>query len=116
MAKPYTYIFVRTDLSYAQQIVQASHAALEAGFKFDAPTDTSSIVLFGVKDEDELCEVWNKLKANNVKHAEFYEPDISSYTAIATEPLMGSDREHLSEYRTYRPRADWPWWKRIIKR
>lgn len=46
---PYTYVFIRTDLSHAQQIVQASHAALDAGHTFGAH---SHLVLMGVDTQN----------------------------------------------------------------
>lgn len=48
---PYTYLFIRTDLSTPQQIVQASHAALEAGYKFG---QHSHLICFGIKSESYL--------------------------------------------------------------
>ena len=93
--RPYTYVFIRTDLSYAQQIVQASHATLEAGFKFEQPEEISS--------------------ENNIEHEMFYEPDIEQYTAIATRAMYGEEREIFSELRTYRPKADRRWPKRFQK-
>jgi hypothetical protein len=42
-------MFIRTDLSLAQQIVQASHAALEAGNRFGPH---SHLILFGVENQD----------------------------------------------------------------
>lgn len=44
----YTYVFIRTDLSIAQQIVQASHASAMAGHKFG---DHCNMVLFAIPDE-----------------------------------------------------------------
>lgn len=61
MDTPYTYIFIRKDLSPAQQIVQASHAALEAGFVFDKPIKTTHIVLIGADNKDHLMQIGNHL-------------------------------------------------------
>ena len=46
-------MFLRTDIPLAQQLVQASHAALEAGLK-DNHTyqQTSSIIIFQIPDEE----------------------------------------------------------------
>lgn len=46
----YTYLFIRTDLSVPQQIIQTAHA-ME---KVASGTRDSSAVLFSVKDEAEL--------------------------------------------------------------
>lgn len=113
--RPYTYVFVREDLSYAQQIVQASHATLEAGFLFKKPEDISSIVLFPAANEKGLFDVSKHLRSNGVEHVMFYEPDIEQYTAIATTPLFGEGRDVMAEFRTYRPKADQKWWKRMLK-
>lgn len=58
---PYTYIFIREDLSVPQQIVQASHAALEAGFRFSKPDETSHIVLIGAKNQEHLEQISDHL-------------------------------------------------------
>ena len=113
--RPYTYVFIRTDLSYAQQIVQASHATLEAGFKFKQPEEVSSIVLFPVSSEKELFDRAKHLRDNGIEHEMFYEPDINAYTAIATCALFNEQREVMSEFRTYRAKADRKWMRRFSK-
>ena len=113
--QPYTYVFVREDLSYAQQIVQASHATLEAGFLFQKPEDISSIILFPSYKEKGLFDVSKHLRSNGIEHVMFYEPDIEQYTAIATMPLFGEQREVMAEFKTYRPKADKKWPKRLLK-
>ena len=85
---PYTYVFIRKDLSYAQQIVQASHATLEAGFKFDQPAEISRIVLFPLNNEKQLFDRARHLRENGIEHVLFYEPDIEQYTAISTAPIF----------------------------
>jgi len=54
MDKPYTYVIVRKDISPEQQSVQACHATLEAGFKFQPPESTSFLVLLEVANQEEL--------------------------------------------------------------
>lgn len=99
---PYMYIFVRKDLTMPQQIVQASHAALEAGFVYDQPTGSTHIVLIGVKNQAELIKVGNRLTSCNIDHQKFFEPDYDTgYTAIATRPLFGAEREPLKRYSLY---------------
>jgi hypothetical protein len=112
---PYTYVFIRSDLSYAQQIVQASHATLEAGFKFDQPAEISRIVLFPLNNEKQLFDRARHLRENGIEHVMFYEPDIEQYTAISTAPIFGADREALMEFSTYRAEADKKWPKRMMK-
>ena len=113
--RPYTYVFIRNDLSYAQQIVQASHATLEAGFKFKQPEEISSIVLFPAKDENDLFDVSKYLRSKGIEHELFYEPDIEQYTAISTRAMFGEERAVMAEYRTYRAKADKKWHKRLSK-
>ena len=113
--RPYTYVFIRNDLSYAQQIVQASHATLEAGFKFEQPEEISSIVLFPLNNEKDLFDKARYLREHGIEHEMFYEPDINQYTAIATRAMFGEEREIFSELRTYRPKADKKWPKRFQK-
>ena len=83
----------------AQQIVQASHAALEAGFKFNKPEKTSNIVLFGVKNQQALIEASEYLTLHGIDYEMFYEPDITGFTAIATEPLFGDERTPLKRFK-----------------
>ena len=113
--QPYTYVFVRNDLSYAQQIVQASHATLEAGFRFEQPEDVSAIVLFPAANEKELFDRARLLRENGIEHHMFFEPDIGQYTAISTRAMFGEERELFAELRTYRPKADKKWPKRLLK-
>lgn len=98
---PYTYVFVRSDLSLAQQIIQASHATLECGFKFDEPESTTHLVLIEVKSEEELIRVSEHLIFNDIKYEMFYECDLPGYTAIATKPLIGAERKPLKKYKLY---------------
>ena len=56
MNNPYTYVFIRKDLSPEQQIVQACHASLEAGFRFRQPETTSYLIVLGVDNFEELEE------------------------------------------------------------
>ena len=65
MDHPYTYIFVRTDISLAQQLVQASHAAILATNELKNPS-LSSVVLIGVKDKNELYKVADRLKGHSI--------------------------------------------------
>lgn len=98
---PYSYIFVRTDLSVPQQIVQAAHASLNAGHQFGSH---SHIVLFGIKSEQELSRAADMLTDNGIRHTMFYEPDNNAgYTALVTEPLQGERRKHMKRYQLLQP-------------
>ena len=52
--EPYTYVLIRKDISPEQQVVQAGHACLEAGFKFERPDRTSFLILLQVENEQSL--------------------------------------------------------------
>lgn len=93
---PYSYLFIRTDLSYPQQIVQASHAALEAGNRFGPH---SHLVLIGLKDETALVKAAAQLDENGIEHEMFFEPDNQAgYTALCTRPLQGEERKPLKRF------------------
>ena len=102
MDTPYTYIFIRKDLSVEQQIVQASHAALEAGFRFTQPEKTSHIVLIGIDGQEELEKISSYLIDENILHEMFFEPDYDGYTSIATQPIFGEQRKPLKKFPLHR--------------
>lgn len=99
---PYMYIFIRKDLTVPQQIVQASHAALEAGFAYNQPAGSTYIVLISIKNQSDLTKVSDRLTSQGIDHQKFFEPDYDTgYTAIATRPLFGTEREPLKRYSLY---------------
>ncbi len=96
------YIFIREDLTTPQKIVQASHAALEAGFVYDKPPSSTHLVLLGAKNQEDLLSISNHLKKCNIDFQMFYEPDYDTgFTAIATRPLFGEERIPLKRYRLF---------------
>jgi len=67
---------------------------------------TPNIVLIGMPDLAALKRVLAKLRANNILHYPWTEPDFNfGLTAIATGPLYGEQREILKNYRVYSPVA-----------
>lgn len=105
MDHPYSYIFIRKDIPFAQQLVQASHAALEAGREFEKPHKISSIILLGAKDKDDLYKIDERLAKHNIKSYMFYEPDFEmGHSAICTEAITCTKtRRLLSRYSLYKP-------------
>jgi hypothetical protein len=94
------YIFVRQDLSQPQQIVQASHAAHEAGHDFGKAEGSTHIVLIGMPSQAKLLATADHLDTHNIPYKLFYEPDYDTgYTAIATQPLVGDQRVPLRKFR-----------------
>ena len=81
-------MFIRTDLPIEQQIVQAAHAALEAGRDLEKPKSISHLILLKVDSQDELIKISEDLTRLNIQYHMFYEPDYNrGYTSIATEPI-----------------------------
>lgn len=94
------YVFVRKDLTHSQQVVQASHACIEASRVFLEPdTEHPHLVVIGVKNQNKLKKCIEHLKQLNICHEEFIEPDIGNeITAVATVPISGDIRTHLAKY------------------
>lgn len=88
------------DLSPAQQMCQAVHAAHESGIHLaDKTNGISSVVICSVPTEDDLLKANFDLKRRGVRSVVFKEPDLSDRaTALATEPLNGESRKFLSRY------------------
>jgi hypothetical protein len=103
---PYTYVFVRTDLTAAQQIVQAAHATYEAGWKFEKTETPLHLILFGVKNEEELIKASERIGIFAIDHCMFFEPDLPGWTAIATMPIYGEHRSVMKKYQLYLPDTD----------
>jgi len=97
MADTYTYLFIRRDLSPAQQIIQATHA--QQGIGADGITNT---VLIGAKDEYDLLLHAARLSEHGIEHHTFWEPDIGEHTAIATKPIKPEARGALRKLPLYR--------------
>jgi hypothetical protein len=95
--KPYAYVIVRKDLPPVQIVVQACHAAQQAGHAFEDPVDTSSIILLQVPDQAALEEAAKRLDRHKVSHRMFYEPDFGpmGYSALATRPLTRKKERFL---------------------
>lgn len=98
--KTYSYVFIRTDIALAQQLVQASHAALEAGLK-DKHTyqQTSSIIMFQIPDEETLKKELEYIESLGIECASFYEPyEDMGITAFATLPVTEDKRHFFKKY------------------
>ncbi len=101
------YVLVRTDLPLAQQIVQAAHAAHEAGIHFgDKLVHPSSLVLIGVGSEAELRAEYDRLIAAGIPLTLFIEPDMGdAATALASGPLTGGDRRLFKGHKLWSERT-----------
>jgi len=102
MKSPYVYIVVRTDLTLPQQAVQSSHALLEMSRQYSTQSHQHpSIIILGVKNEEKLKDTIIRLvRHGKIQFTTFQEPDIGDeYTALATVPIYGTDRDFFKDYR-----------------
>jgi len=90
----YIYTFIREDIPPAQKIVQLGHACHEGGklLNHSEHKCVSSLILLSAKDEDDLLEIAKRIYRAGIDHYVFFEPDMESYTAICTRPII-SDKE-----------------------
>lgn len=99
-------MFVRQDISLAQQLVQSNHATFEVARRLQLPQnldETPSCIVIGVPDKTALFRVIEKLRAHEIGHEVFYEPDFNmGLSAVATVPLGQEQRRALSNYRLWR--------------
>lgn len=97
---PYVYVLVRKDIPLHQQLVQASHAAFEAGLRWHSPDDeVASLIVLEVPHKAALLRAARKLGTRGIDHHVFYEPDFDmGESALATRPLVGEIRRPLSGY------------------
>lgn len=95
---PYMYLFVREDLSQAQQIVQAAHAVDELNKKH-LHDHGNYMVLCSAINENHLLSIAMQLVSNGIIFKLYFEPDIDAYTAIATQPLRGHERKPLKKFK-----------------
>lgn len=97
------YVFVCADLKPEQQLVQACHAAYEAGCRFGAPGENGNLVLCSVDDQEALMDVASSHGAS-IPLTVFVEPDYGEprVTALATAPLTDKERKPLRHHRLWR--------------
>lgn len=103
--KHFLYVLVRTDIPLSQQIVQAAHAAAEAGrYFYRIEHGIASLIVLAVPDVAVLHGARERLLEHNIEHKMFYEPDDAmGDSAIGTEPLCGTRCKVLRRYLLWRP-------------
>jgi len=103
--KTYVYVFVRKDLPLTDQVVQAAHAALEAGIVFGAVSkEPSSLIMLTVPDAESLHRAKAHCEYCGIRSEMFFEPDWNyGHTAFATEPLIQSERHFLKGFPLWKP-------------
>ena len=98
------FIFVRQDISLAQQIIQTNHATLEMAAADVKLGETPNSVLIGVRDETELQNVINHLENSGIKHVAFVDNDFDfKKAAVVTVPLDIKQKQVLRGYSLYKP-------------
>lgn len=86
--KPYIYVLVREDIPLEQQLVQACHAASEAGASFNAQLRNSSLIVCTVPDREALLAARARLARYGIRNEMFFEPSWEmGHSALATEPI-----------------------------
>ncbi len=85
------YVFIRTDIPLADQLVQVSHSCLLAGAAYK-PNDKTYVVMCQVRNEQELIDMSILLEEFGVRYEIFHEPKNAGgkclgWTSIATEPI-----------------------------
>ena len=101
------YVFVRTDISVEQQMVQAAHAAAEASRRFYEPHHgVASLIILAASGVPGLVKAQTQLEARGVEHTVFFEPDWEmGYSAIGTRPLLDSERPLLRGWQLWKLKA-----------
>jgi len=86
-----------------QQIVQAVHAAHEAGIHFaHQSNNTSSVVVCEVPSEQDLLFALDSLTQKGIRCVLFREPDIGNEaTALASEPIFGKHRHIFRKFKLW---------------
>lgn len=100
------YVLIRGDIPLAQQLVQAAHAAAEAGrhhYRSPAEHGIASLIVLSVPDRAALMAAQTRLTAKGIASTLFFEPDFGiGESALGTEPLLDTQRKHL---------MGWPLWR-----
>jgi hypothetical protein len=99
---------VREDLSPPQQAVQSCHACIEAtsAFALGNLADHPSVIICGVRDEQQLHKVRRYLIDSGIRHVHFYETDLDDeLTALATEPVHGDRRRLFRKFQLLRTKV-----------
>ncbi len=81
-------------------MVQACHAAIElTSAKLPPDSESPHLVVCGVKTEQEMNAIMQRLYDSGIYYQGYREPDMDhSLTAIATEPLQGDRRKLMKRY------------------
>lgn len=96
------YVFVRTDMPLANQLVQVGHTCLEAGARFEQLGKPCSIVLLAITCEVHLMRAVETIEQQSVRMFTFHEPDFPpGCTAACTEPVTCEKRRLFRKFRLW---------------
>lgn len=102
----YIYVFVRQDISLAEQLVHAAHAAYHMGSEIPPLAGLPSLVMIGIPHVGSLAKVRTKLRDNGIAHYIWCDPDTEyGPTAIATRPLSAQEKSALTNYRLWKQQS-----------
>lgn len=111
--KPFVYVIVCSDLEPRQIVVQACHAALEAGIHLPQCKDfPSGLIMLQVKDEKALLAAHEHLRECSVEDQLFWEGPMQRYTALATKAIPSEHRHLLRQFKLLRMPGT-TWWDDI---
>lgn len=98
------YILVRTDIDLHHQMVQAAHAAAEAGRRYYREHHgIASAILLAVPDKAALLQARDRLSKKGIATEMFFEPDFGiGESALGTQPLTHAQRKHLMGFPLWR--------------
>lgn len=86
--KPYIYVLVREDIPLEQQLVQACHAASDAGAALNGDLRSSSLIVCTVPDRAALLAARQRLARYGIQTEMFFEPSWDmGHSALATQPI-----------------------------
>lgn len=86
-------------------MAQACHAAYETGKVFnDKPLcDPDSLIVIGIKNQEQLLKAQAKLEEAGIKTIPFFEPDWDyGFTSFGTEPLSDEQRTIVRKYQLWK--------------
>lgn len=110
------YVFVRTDIPFVHQAVQAGHAVAEYLIQHGKPTiwNNGIMVYLGVKDELELVNIERGLKTTGARFSSFYEPDWGVLPQLTAISIIEKEAA-FPTYRTVRMDTGWKKFTRKVK-
>lgn len=85
-------------------MVQAAHAALEAGIKFGKlSVDPASIIILQIPNKEKLQVALDRTIEHGIACETFFEPDWDhGFTAFATEPITEDKRKTFKKYKLWK--------------